>query len=132
MVNAPTHDLLIRIKNAYLARRKVVDGVTFSTFKGKVLDLLKKFKFIEDYEVLTDGAKKTARITLRYTGARHEDIPVINFYSKPSRRWYVSKDNLPTVASGRGIALLSTSQGLMAAHEAKKLGLGGELIAAIY
>jgi small subunit ribosomal protein S8 len=132
MINAPIHDLLIRIKNAYLARRKVVDGVVYSTFKGKVLDLLKKFKFIQEYEVMSEGNKRTARITLRYSGVRHEDIPVINFYSKPSKRWYVSKDNLPTIAAGRGIALVSTSHGLMAAHEAKKLGLGGELIAAIY
>jgi len=121
MVNAPIHDLLIRIKNAYLARRKVVDGVTYSAFKVKVLDLLKRFKFVQDYEVITEGVKKTLRITLLYTGVRHEDIPVINFYSKPSRRRYIGKDSLPTVAAGRGIALISTSKGLMAAHEAKKL-----------
>lgn len=59
-------------------------------------------------------------------------MPVITFYSKPSKRWYVAKDETKPVAGGRGIGIISTNQGLMAAHEAKKLGIGGELIAEIY
>lgn len=62
----------------------------------------------------------------------NEDVPVINFYSKPSRRRYIGRKEIKPVAGGRGIGILSTNQGLMASHEAAKKQLGGELIAEIY
>jgi len=61
-----------------------------------------------------------------------EDVPVVKMYSKPSRRWYIGRQDIRPVAGGRGIGILSTSQGLMASHEAKKKKIGGELIAEIY
>ena len=132
LVNAPIHDLLIRIKNAYMARRHSVDGVVYSKFKTQVLDLLKRFRFIKDYSINQDGAKKFIQIELYVTGNLKEDIPVVKFYSRPSKRWYIWWKEIKPVAGGRGIGILSTNQWLMASHEAKKKKLWGELIAEIY
>ena len=131
-VNAPVHDLLIRIKNAYMARRYTVENVVHSKFKAQVLDLLQRFKFIKSYEVIGDWPKKTITIALHTTGDLNEDVPMIKFYSKPSRRWYVSWSELKPVAWWIGIGIISTSQWLMATHEAKKKKIWGELIAEIY
>jgi small subunit ribosomal protein S8 len=131
-VNAPIHDLLIRIKNAYMARKTIVEGVTFSHFKVKVLDLLKEYHFIKDYQVIENGVKKTLTITLKVVKDPVNDIPEVKFYSKPSRPWYVGYKDLHTVAGGKGIGIISTNQGLLPVHVAKQKKLGGELIAEIY
>jgi len=132
LVNAPIHDLLIRIKNAYMARRYQVNGVVYSKFKTQVLDLLKRFRFVRNYTIQEDGMKKFLNIDLYVTGNLNEDIPNVKFFSKPSRRWYIWWKEIKPVAWGKGIGILSTSQWLMASHEAKKKHLGGELIAEIY
>lgn len=131
-VNAPIHDLLIRIKNAYMARRTHVDGIVYSNFKVNVLQLLKQYGFILSYDVVTEGTKKTLNVSLKEVEDEINDIPVIKFYSRPSRRWYVSYKEIKPVAAGRGIGILSTSQGLMPTHVAKQKKIGGELIAEIY
>lgn len=131
-VNAPIHDLLIRIKNAYMARRTHVDGIVYSNFKVKALDLLKQYGFILGYDVVTEGNKKSITISLKEVEDEINDIPVIKFYSRPSRRWYISYKEIKPVAAGRGIGILSTSQGLMPTHVAKQKKIGGELIAEIY
>lgn len=132
LVNAPIHDLLIRIKNAYMARRTRVDGIVYSNFKVNVLDLLKQYNFILGYEVVTEGNKKTITVELKEVEDEINDIPVIKFYSRPSRRWFISYKEIKKVANGRGIGILSTSKGLMPAHVAQKQQIGGELIAEIY
>lgn len=132
-VNAPIHDLLIRIKNAYMARKTSVDWVIFSNFKQQVLELLKQYGFIKDFKVVEiDGGKKELSIELKPVKDAVNDIPNVKFFSKPSRAWYVRCKDIHSVAGGKGIGILSTSQGLMAAHEAKQKKLGGELIAEIY
>lgn len=131
-VNAPIHDLLIRIKNAYMARRTQVDGIVYSNFKANVLSLLKQYGFILGYEVETEGSKKTIHVSLKEVEDEINDIPVIKFYSRPSRRWYVSYKEIKPVAAGRGIGIMSTSQGLLPSHVAKQKKIGGELIAEIY
>jgi small subunit ribosomal protein S8 len=131
-VNAPIHDLLIRIKNAYMARKLSVDGVIFSNFKQQVLELLKQYGFIKSFEIVEDGGKKSLSITLNPVKDAVNDIPNVKFFSKPSRAWYVRCKDIHSVAGGKGIGILSTSQGLMASHEAKQKKLGGELIAEIY
>lgn len=131
-VNAPVHDLLIRIKNAYMARKTNVDWVTYSKFKTNVLDLLKRYKFIKDFQVVEKDKKKNINISLNAVENPVNDIPEIKFYSKPSRPWYVSYKDLRVVAGWRGIGIISTNQWLMASHEAKQKKLGGELIAEIY
>ena len=131
-VNAPIHDLLIRIKNAYMARRTTLDWIVYSKFKTSVLDLLKSYKFIVSYEVVEQGSKKTIVVHLKDVKDEVNDIPVIKFFSRPSRRWYVSYKEIKPVAAGRGIGILSTSQGLLPTHVAKQKKIGGELIAEIY
>lgn len=131
-VNAPIHDLLIRIKNAYLARRYVVNNVVYSKFKVQVLDLLQRFKFISSYEINDDSWIKTLSVFLNTSWSLNEDVPVIKFYSKPSRRWYIWWKEIHPVAWWIWIGILSTSQWLMAAHEAKKKKIWWELIAEIY
>lgn len=131
-VNAPIHDMLIRIKNAAMARKHSIDGVVYSKFKVKVLDLLKQYKFVKTYTVEEDGAKKFLKIDLYPVENPIDDIPEIKFYSKPSRPWYVSYRDLHAVAGGKGIGIISTSKGLMATHVAKQQKLWGELIAEIY
>ena len=131
-VNAPIHDLLIRIKNAYMARKTTVEGVVFSKFKVKVLDLLKEYHFIKGYDVTENGVKKTITITLNVVKDPVNDIPEVKFYSKPSRPWYVGYKDLHNVAGGKGIGIISTNQGLLPVHVAKQKKLGGELIAEIY
>ncbi|AHB40859.1 30S ribosomal protein S8 [candidate division SR1 bacterium RAAC1_SR1_1] len=131
-VNAPIHDLLIRIKNAYMARKPLVEGVSFSNFKQQVLELLKQYGFIKNLEIVEEDGKKFINIYLNPVKDSINDIPNVKFYSKPSRAWYVRSKDIHTVAGGKGIGIISTSQGLMAAHVAKQKKIGGELIAEIY
>jgi small subunit ribosomal protein S8 len=119
-VNAPVHDLLIRIKNAYMARKTSVSGVVYSKFKANILDLLKSYRFIEDYRVEETDGKKFLTIRLKPVENPVDDIPKIKFYSKPSRPWYVGYKEIKPVASGKGIGIISTSQGLMPAHVARQ------------
>jgi ribosomal protein S8 len=88
-VNAPIHDLLIRIKNAYMARRKTLTGIVYSRYKENVLTLLQKYKFIHTYKVISVDNKKFIELQLVSTGSMKEDVPVVKFYSTPSRKWYL-------------------------------------------
>lgn len=110
LVNAPVHDLLIRIKNAYMARRPSLSGIVYSKFKANVLELLKQYKFIRSYEVVEEGNKKFFNVELFVTGNMNEDVPHVKFYSRPSRRWYVGWKEIQPVAAGRGIGIISTNQ----------------------
>lgn len=131
-VNAPVHDLLIRIKNAYMARKTSVEGVVYSTFKEKILELLKTYGFVQSFKVVESGKKRFIKITLKAVVNPVNDIPNIKFYSKPSRPRYVGYKQLKSVASGKGIGIISTNEWLMPAHVAKKKKIGGEFIAEIY
>lgn len=97
-VNAPIHDLLIRIKNAYMARKTSVDEVTFSNFKVKILELLKQYGFVKDFEIKESGKKKYLSVSLKKVVNPVNDVPNIKFFSKPSRPRYVSYKNITTVA----------------------------------
>ncbi|MFA7284380.1 MAG: 30S ribosomal protein S8 [Candidatus Absconditabacterales bacterium] len=130
--NAPVIDLLIQIKNAYLARKPHLEGITASAFKLKVLELLKKAKFVADFKVTAEGNKKSIEIDLLDSSNMNEVVPQIKLFSKPSRRYYVGYEEIKGVAGGKGIGLISTDKGLMFTHEAKLKKLGGELIAEIY
>ncbi len=131
-VNAPIHDLLIRIKNAYMARKTSLESIPFSNFKVKILELLRQYQFIQNFETKEDGKKKYITISLKKVIDPVNDVPNIKFFSKPSRPWYVSYKNITLVAWGKGIGIISTNQWLLPAHVAKEKKLGGELIAEIY
>lgn len=131
-VNAPVHDLLIRIKNAYMARRTTLDGVVYSKFKANILELLKQYGFVRDFSIHGTDSKKVISIELKKVVNPVNDIPSVKFFSKPSRPWYVGYKDLKTVAGGKGLGIISTNQGLLPVHVAKQKKLGGELIAEIY
>ncbi|MEI8009127.1 MAG: 30S ribosomal protein S8 [bacterium] len=109
-INAPIHDLLIRIKNAYMARKTSVEDVPFSNFKINILELLKQYGFVQKFDIVTDGIKKHINITLKRVINPVDDVPNIKFFSKPSRPWYVSYKNITSVAGGKGIGIISTNQ----------------------
>lgn len=131
-INAPIHDLLIRIKNAYMARKTSVEDVPFSNFKVQILELLRQYQFVQNFDIKEDGAKKFINITLKRVINPVDDVPNIKFFSKPSRPWYISYKEITSVAGGKGIGIMSTNEWLMPAHVAKQKKLGGELIAEIY
>ena len=133
-VNAPIHDLLIRIKNAYMARKTKLEGIPHSQFKISILDLLKQYQFISSYDVIEEkgSVKKLLTVKLKKVVDPVNDIPHVKFFSKPSRPWYVGYKDLKLVAGGKGIGIISTNQGLMATHVAHEKKIGWELIAEIY
>ena len=109
-INAPIHDLLIRIKNAYMARKTSLDSIPFSNFKVNILDLLKQYQFVQNFEIKEEGKKKFISITLKRVLNPVNDVPNIKFFSKPSRPWYVSYKDITSVAGGKGIGIISTNQ----------------------
>lgn len=131
-VVAPTQDLLIRIKNAYMARKTIVESVVHSNFLESMVVLLKKYKFIREYNILEENNKKFLTIYLHDVVDPVQDIPVVRLFSKPSRRWYIGYKDIKPVAWGKGIGIISTNKGLLPTHVARKLKVGGELIAEIY
>ena len=118
-------DLIIRIKNGYMAKKETIES-PYSKYKEAVLKKLISLKFIKGYEVKGE-IKKSMTINLAY----EEDKPAISdvkIYSKPGMRLYISYKNLKPVLSGFGYSILSTSKGIMTDREAKKAKLGGELL----
>lgn len=131
-VNAPVHDMLIRIKNAYMARKSNIQNIQYSKLKENVLKILKDNGFVKDFSVREDNSKKFIDIDLKDVTNPIQDIPVVKFYSKPSRRYYVSYKDLHKVAGGLGIGVISTNKGLMTTYQARKEKVGGELLFEIY
>lgn len=131
-LTAPLHDMLIRIKNAYMARRTSVAPVVYSKFKVAVLNMLKRYGYIHSFDIQSEGNKKSIYIHLNEVYNVVEDIPVIKFYSTPSRRFYVAHDQIKTVASWQWLWIMSTSLWLLPSHIAKVKWVWWELIAEIY
>jgi len=131
-VNAPLHDMLIRIKNAYMARKTTIENIQYSKLKENVLKILKQYNFVKDYEIIKEWKKSFIKITLKEVTNPIQDIPVIKFYSKPSRRVYVSYKDLHKVAGGLGIGVISTNKGVITTKDAKINKVGGELMFEIY
>ncbi len=132
VVNSPIHDLLVRIKNAYMARKLEVKWVIYSKFKENILNLLKRNSFIEDFEIVNEDKKSFINIYLYEVKDPINDILNIKFYSKPSRRWYVWSDMISKVAWGKWIAILSTNKWVLSNTEAISENIWWELIAEIY
>ena len=129
-MNSGIIDLIIRIKNGYLAKREEISS-PHSKLKEQVLKKLKALGFIQDYSIETDGAKKEITIVLRY---KHGE-PVftnVTIRSKPGQRWYITVNDIKPVMSGTGYMIISTSRGLMTNFEARKSKLGGELLFEIW
>ena len=128
----PIADMLTRIRNANTAKHDTVD-VPSSKMKVAIADILVNEGFIEKYEIVEDGNFKTIRITLKYGADKNEKVITgIKRISKPGLRVYAGKENLPTVLGGLGIAILSTNQGIITDKEARKLQVGGEVLAFVW
>ena len=132
----PIADMLTRIRNAVMAGQ-VVTAMPSSKMKVAIAKILKAEGFIEDYEVVTGEKKdrKVLRINLKYVGERRLRRSVLtglDRISKPGRRIYTGKHEIPWVLSGMGIAILSTSKGLMTGRKARKMGLGGEVVCKVW
>ncbi len=127
----PIADMLTRIRNANSQKHKTVD-VPSSNMKKAIADILFKEGYIAAYEEINENSQGVIRITLKYdeTGARV--IDGLKRISKPGLRVYASKEELPQVLNGLGIALISTSKGIKTDREARKEGLGGEVLAYIW
>jgi len=128
MMTDPIADMLTRIRNAIRARHTQVEIRPVSKMKTGITHILKKEGFIEDYRVEGEGKNARIVITLKYTSEGQPLISDLQRISKPGRRVYVGKDEVPWVKNGLGIAILSTSRGLLTDREARRLGTGGELL----
>ena len=128
----PIADMLTRIRNANAAKHSTVD-VPASKMKTSIADILVKEGYIEKYDLVDAGAYKNLHIVLKY-GADQNDkiITGLKRISKPGLRVYVGKDELPRVLGGLGIAILSTNQGVITDKEARKLQVGGEVLAFVW
>lgn len=131
MLTDPIADMLTRIRNANTALHDSVE-MPGSTLKAAVADVLKDQGYIADYE-LRDGRVGTdLLVKLKYSNDRRRVISGIERVSKPGRRVYVDKESIPRVLGGMGIAVLSTSQGVITGHEARRRGIGGEVICSVW
>lgn len=128
----PIADMLTRIRNANTAKHDTVD-VPSSKVKLAIADILVKEGYIAKYDIVEDGNFKNIRITLKYGADKNEKIiSGLKRISKPGLRVYAGKDELPRVLGGLGIAILSTNQGVITDKEARKLQVGGEVLAFVW
>ena len=127
----PIADMLTRIRNANKALQAKVE-MPSSSLKVELARVLKDEGYITSYAVLKDGSFDKLVVELKYTDGRRRVISQIKRVSKPGRRMYAKKDNLPKVLGGLGTAVISTSRGLMTAREAQRLGVGGEVVCEIW
>ncbi len=128
----PIADMLTRIRNANAAKHDTVD-VPASKMKVAIADILVDEGYIEKYDLVDKGAYNDIHITLKYGADKNEKIiSGIKRISKPGLRVYVTKDELPRVLGGLGIAILSTNQGVITDRQARKLQVGGEVLAYVW
>jgi small subunit ribosomal protein S8 len=127
----PIADMLTRIRNANKALQAKVE-MPSSAQKVELARLLKDEGYVMSYAVVKDGSFDKLVVELKYTDGRRRVISQIKRVSKPGRRMYAKKDNLPKVLGGLGTAVISTSRGLMTAREAQRLGVGGEVVCFVW
>ena len=135
-VSDPIADMLTRVRNAVMAGQ-VMTAMPSSKMKAAIAQILKEEGFINDYEVV-DGERpghKVLRIRLKYIGDRRSRRPVLTGLervSRPGRRVYTGKRDIPWVLSGMGISIVSTPKGMMTGQKARKMGLGGEVVCKVW
>ena len=131
MLTDPISDYLTRVRNALLAEHPDVE-VPASRLKKEMTRILKEQGYIADYAVEPTPIGEVIRIQLRYTEERKPVITGIERISRPGRRRYADKTEIPRVMGGMGTAIVSTSAGVMTGHEAKAKGVGGEVVAYVW
>lgn len=127
----PVSDMLTRIRNASSAGHDVVD-VPLSRVKEEISRILKEEGFIDRFEVVKVNSHQAIRIWVKYGSNKRRSITGVKTISRPGLRVYAKKDAVPRVLGGLGVAILSTSQGLMTDKEAKQKGVGGEVLCYIW
>ena len=127
----PIADMLTRIRNANSQKHKTVD-IPASKMKKSIAEILLNEGYIKSYEEISNENQGILRISLKYTEKGKKVIDGLKRISKPGLRVYASKDELPKVLNGLGIALISTSKGIMTDKAARAAGLGGEVLAYIW
>jgi len=135
-VNDPIADMLTRVRNSVMIGQTLVAMPT-SKIKIEIARILKEEGYIDNYEVVEGDSvvSKTLRLRLKYIGERRQRRPVITGLervSRPGRRVYTRKTEIPWVLSGIGVAILSTPKGVMTGHRARQLGVGGEILCKVW
>ena len=135
-VSDPIADMLTRVRNAVMAGQTTT-AMPSSKIKAAIAKILKDEGFIENFEVV-DGEspeRKVLRLRLKYTGDRRTRHPVLTGLervSRPGRRVYTGKKDIPWVLSGMGVAIISTPKGMMTGQKARKMGVGGEVVCKVW
>ena len=130
-ITDPIADLLTRIRNANSSRHETVD-IPASNMKKAITQILLDEGYIKDFQVIEDGKQGVIRVTLKYSPEKERVISGIKRVSKPGLRIYASAAELPRVLKGLGIAIISTSKGIMTDKEARKQNIGGEVLAFVW
>ena len=131
MLTDPIADMLTRIRNANMALHDTVD-MPSSRLKADIARVLEEQGYIAGWETSSDGTRATLTVKLKYDDDRRRVITGISRVSKPGRRVYADKDSLPKVLGGMGVAIISTSQGLLTGHDARRRGVGGEVLCTVW
>ena len=129
-ITDPIADMLTRIRNANAAKHATVD-IPASKMKKAIADILRDEGYIKGYQIVNDGAQGTIKVTLKYNG-NDKVITGLRRVSKPGLRVYAGTDELPRVLRGLGIAIISTSKGVMTDRKARELNVGGEVLAFVW
>ena len=127
----PVADMLTRIRNANVAFKEEI-SMPSSTLKASIADILKREGYIRDYLVEATKPQATLKLALKYSRERERSLSGVRRVSKPGLRVYAKRDEVPRVLGGLGVAIISTSNGLMTDREARKAGVGGEVLAYVW
>ena len=127
----PIADMLTRIRNAITAKKETVE-IPASNMKKAIADILVAEGYIKSYQIIEDGRQGIIRITLKYGKGKTKTIQGLRRVSKPGLRIYSNCEDMPKVLGGLGIAIVSTSKGIMTDKKARELGVGGEIIAFVW
>jgi len=127
----PVADMLTRIRNANVAYKDEI-AMPSSKLKSAIADILKREGYIRDYLVEPSKPQATLKLALKYSRERERSLSGVRRVSKPGLRVYAKRDEVPRVLGGLGVAILSTSSGLMTDREARKAGVGGEVLAYVW
>lgn len=130
-ITDPLGDAFTKIKNAYRARKETVN-LKGSKMLLAIMEILKKEGYIKDYRFIEDDKQGIIRVYLKYLDKNKPALMDIKRISKPGRRIYVNKNEVPRVLRGLGIAILTTSKGILTDEQARKLKVGGEVICYVY
>ena len=130
-VNDPIADFLTRIRNAHMAKQDTV-GMPHSKMKAEIARILQQEGYINGYSERGSGAEKELVVELKYGPDGRRGITGLRRMSRPGRRVYRKQTNIPRVLDGLGVAILSTSQGILTDHQARRRGVGGEVLCFVY